>query len=140
MKNNCVAFVIDQINDLQEALNRTCHYERYTNLLSTNYYVDTIPFILYLKNGEVFSAFGDPGMLDSNCSFQTPFFRIEKIHNKCVTLSLLRPILADDEDCTLSQLICKTKNLTKTKFCVEVDISCYSAIQCISPRLILKTR
>ncbi|KAA0546545.1 spore coat protein [Bacillus sp. BGMRC 2118] len=125
---NCVCDAVENIHDLQEAVEDQCPTSCYSNLLSpANFLGDTIPFILYTKKGEPFKAFGNIGGEDC---FKTPFFRVENIDDCCATLSLLMPDCSD---------ICGVNNLVKTAFCIEVDLSCFCAIQCLDPRLVVNS-
>lgn len=139
--NNCVCEAVEQILAEQEAVEEvTCPTSCFSNLLGpvTGPQRDTIPFILYGKKGELFKAFGNVGGFtgDMTC-FQTIFFRVEAVEDCCATLSLLRPVDVDGN--TLS--VCNPCDedffgLEKTDFCIEVDLDCFCAIQCLSPELV----
>lgn len=139
--NNCVCEAVEQILAEQEAVEEiTCPTSCFSNLLGpvTGPQRDTIPFILYGKKGELFKAFGNVGgFTDDMTCFQTIFFRVEAVEDCCATLSLLRPVDVDDN--TLS--VCNPCDedffgLEKTDFCIEVDLDCFCAIQCLSPELV----
>lgn len=129
---NCVCDAVENILKQQEAVeNATCSTSCYSNLLNpVKTLGDTIPFILLNEKGEPFKAFGHVG---GEC-FETNFFRVEQIHHCCATLRLLLPI-----DCHghVAHKICDVTELVKTRSCVEVDVSCFCAIQCLSPRLLV---
>ena len=135
MKNKnaftCVCDAVENILNQQEAVEETkCPTSCYSNLLNpVKTLGDTIPFLLLNEKGEPFKAFGNVG---GEC-FETSFFRVEKIHHCCATLRLLLPL-----DCHghAAHKICDVKDLVKTRNCVEVDLSCFCAIQCLSPRLL----
>jgi spore coat protein Y/spore coat protein Z len=131
MRNkNCVCDAVENILDQQEAVNDKCSTSCYSNLLNpVKSLGDTIPFILFNEKGSLFKAFGNVG---GDC-FETAFFRVENIKNCCATLRLLLPL-----DCHghLAHDVCDVKKLVKTKNCVEVDLTCFCAIQCLSPRLV----
>lgn len=139
--NNCVCEAVEQILAEQEAVEEiSCPTSCYSNLLGpvAGPQRDTIPFILYGKKGELFKAFGNVGGFtgDMTC-FQTIFFRVEAVEDCCATLSLLRPVDVDGN--TLS--VCNPCDedffgLEKTDFCIEVDLDCFCAIQCLSPELV----
>lgn len=128
---NCVLNTIVNIHEIQEAVEDQWRTSFYRNLLSpSNFAGDTIPFILYTTEGEPFYAYGNVGGLKGGDCFKTAFFRIENIHNSCVTLSLLEPN---------GFKIWDTNNLVKTHFCIEVDLSCFCAIQCLNSRLVVNS-
>lgn len=133
---NCVCEAVQNIKDLQDAVEDPCPTSCFSNLLSpANFVGDTIPFLLYTKKGELFKAFGNVGELRGGDCFKTPFFRVENVNGDCcATLSLLRPI-GTDFNC--KDDICDVENLVKTDFCIEVDLSCFCAIQCLDPRLVV---
>ena len=127
---NCVCDTVENILKQQEAVKDRCPTSCYSNLLNPLKSLgDTIPFILINENGTLFEAFGNVG---GDC-FKTTFFRVEHINHCCVTLRLLLPL-----DCHnhIAHEICDVKRLVKTKNCVEVDLTCFCAIQCLSPRLV----
>ncbi|MFZ3589259.1 CotY/CotZ family spore coat protein [Bacillus sp. DJP31] len=134
--NNCVCDAVQAILDAQEAVEDQCPTSCFSNLLSPAVSPgrDTIPFILYTKKGKPFTAFGNlnPGLN----SFQTPFFRVRALDGCCATLELLES--NDEPDCNVdvAQLICNTEQLFRTQNCIEVDLDCFCAIQCLSPDLV----
>ncbi|MBM6618246.1 CotY/CotZ family spore coat protein [Bacillus suaedaesalsae] len=136
--NNCVCDAVQNILDQQEAVEDQCPTSCYTNLLAPTVAPgrDTIPFILYTKKGKPFSAFGGIG----GDSFRTPFFRVSNLDGCCATLELLEPDLNGGgvNDCTsdIEEIICRTEELERTGFCIEVDLDCFCAIQCLSPDLV----
>ncbi|WP_078548033.1 CotY/CotZ family spore coat protein [Litchfieldia alkalitelluris] len=133
---NCVCDAVQNIADLQDAVEDHCPTSCYENLLApTQFLGDTIPFMLFDKSGDLFKAFGNVGGLEAGDCFETVFFRVEKIRNDCcATLSLLRPTGNGDFDC--KDDVCDVTALEKTDFCIEVDLTCFCAIQCLSPRLV----
>ncbi|WP_226530494.1 CotY/CotZ family spore coat protein [Metabacillus niabensis] len=139
--NNCVCEAVEQILAEQEAVEEIkCPTSCFSNLLGpvSGPQRDTIPFILYGKKGELFKAFGNVGGFNGDMTcFQTIFFRVEAVEDCCATLSLLRPVDVDGN--TLS--VCNPCDedffgLEKTDFCIEVDLDCFCAIQCLSPELV----
>ncbi|QOR67610.1 spore coat protein [Cytobacillus suaedae] len=137
---NCVCEAVENIKDLQDAVEDQCPTSCFSNLLSPVANLgDTIPFILYTKKGDLLKAFGNVGELMGGDCFKTPFFRVEDIRgNCCATLSLLMPLrngdLVDFDDCDVD--VCDVNGLVKTDFCIEVDLTCFCAIQCLNPRLV----
>ncbi|TDQ42150.1 CotY/CotZ family spore coat protein [Aureibacillus halotolerans] len=136
---NCVTDALRNIKDIQDAVEDECSSSCFSNLLSPVQTLgDTIPFVLYGKGGKnLFVATGNVGGFQEGPCFQTPFFRIRDFHRDCATLQLLRPfdrfepISVTDED-----ELCDVTRLVKTDFCIEVDLSCFCAIQCLDPRLL----
>lgn len=127
---NCVCAAIENILDQQNAVLDHCPSSCYSNLLNpVKFLGDTIPFMLLTEQGSPFKAYGDVG---GNC-FTTAFFRVESTNHCCATLRLLLPI-----DChgQLAHDVCDVHELIKTKSCVEIDLTCFCAIQCLSPRLV----
>ncbi|MCM3568693.1 CotY/CotZ family spore coat protein [Neobacillus mesonae] len=92
---------------------------------------DTIPFILSNQKCR-FEAFGINGK--GKC-FVTPVFRLEKLDTKhcCATLSLLEPV--DMDGCPID-LCEEVYSLLKTDNCLIIDLSCFCAIQPLSPKLV----
>ncbi|MFC4320618.1 CotY/CotZ family spore coat protein [Litchfieldia salsa] len=133
---NCVCDAVQNIADLQDAVEDCCPTSCYENLLSPVANLgDTIPFMLTNKCGDLFKAFGNVGQLEAGDCFETVFFRVETIRNDCcATLSLLQPTEAIDCDC--KEKVCDVTGLEKTDYCIEVDLTCFCAIQCLSPRLV----
>ncbi|MBS2968415.1 spore coat protein [Metabacillus sp. KIGAM252] len=136
----CVCEAVENILAEQEAVEENCPTSCYSNLLSPSALPgkDTIPFLLYDKKGKLFSAFGNVGgFLDDMTCFETIFFRVEALRGCCATLKLLKPV--DVEGDTLS--VCDPCaedffGLEKSDFCIEVDLDCFCAIQCLSPELV----
>ncbi|EMI13765.1 spore coat protein [Bacillus stratosphericus LAMA 585] len=136
---NCVCDAVDKILAEQEAVEDKCPTSCYSNLLSpTVSGKDTIPFLLFDKKGGLFSTFGNIGGFVDDCQcFESIFFRVEKLHDCCATLSVLRPV--DVHGHTLS--VCHPCDpdffgLEKADFCIEVDLNCFCAIQCLNPELV----
>jgi spore coat protein Y len=138
---NCVCEAVEEILDAQEAVEDQCATSCFSNLLSPSMAPgrDTIPFILYDKKGKPFKAFGNIGARqmvngEQKC-FRTFFFRVEDVKDCCATLKLLK---VDNEEnpedpCDLDA----DDVLVKTDFCIEVDLTCFCAIQCLSPDLLI---
>ncbi|MFC0271910.1 CotY/CotZ family spore coat protein [Metabacillus herbersteinensis] len=140
---SCVCDAVEHILAEQEAIEESCTTSCYSNLLNpiTSPGHATIPFILYTKKGELFKAFGNVGGLFNDDCFSTVFFRVENLKDCCATLSLLRPY--DEEGETLSVSCPCDDNgengffgLEKSDFCIEIDLNCFCAIQCLSPALV----
>ncbi|MBE4909412.1 spore coat protein [Bacillus luteolus] len=141
-KRNCVCEAVEAILDAQDAVNDKCPTSCFQDLLNPAVAPgrDTIPFILFDKKGGLFKAFGNVGkrlpLGDEMDCFKTIFFRVENIKDDCcATLSLLRPENGDIKDpCDLGA----EDRLFRTDFCIEVDLSCFCAIQCLSPDLVAR--
>nr|MDH3163066.1 CotY/CotZ family spore coat protein [Bacillus licheniformis] len=138
---NCVCEAVENIHDLQNAIEEEGRpTSRFSNLLSPSRHLgDTIPFILYTSKSKPFVAFGNVGELQAGPCFSTVFFRVENIDDSAATLRLLiafddnRRVLDFTED---KDKICDVFRLEKTSFCIEVDLECYCAIECLNPKLI----
>ncbi|QOR67611.1 spore coat protein [Cytobacillus suaedae] len=137
--DSCVCDAVEQILDAQEAVVDECPTSCFSNLLSpTNVLGDTIPFILLDKKGDVFKAFGNVGgFTDDQLCFKTIFFRVENLKDCCATLSLLRPVDSQGDTINVTNP-CDNDlfGLEKSDFCIEVDLDCFCAIQCLSPELV----
>ncbi|MDA1475887.1 CotY/CotZ family spore coat protein [Bacillus changyiensis] len=139
--DNCVCEAVENIFELQNAIHdEGCPTSCFNNLLSpTRHFGDTIPFILYPAESKPFVAFGNVGELGAGPCFNTVFFRVEKIKGCCATLRLL---IAFDENRHILDFtdekdkICDVFRLEKTNFCVECDLECFCAIECLNPQLI----
>lgn len=136
--HNCVANALEHILDEQEAVEEVnCPSSCFSNLLNpaVSPTRDTVPFILFTKEGDLFKAFGNVGELSNGDCFKTIFFRIENIEDSCATLSLLRPYNSHGHtECVTDP--CDVFGLAKSDFCIEVDLDCFCAIQCLSPDLV----
>ncbi|MGD6818945.1 CotY/CotZ family spore coat protein [Metabacillus sp. 84] len=137
----CVCDAVENISDLQNAVEEQCSTSCYSNLLSpVNTLGDTIPFILYTKMGTPFTAFGNVGGLTAGDCFNTIFFRVEHVEKCCATLRLL--IAFDAKAHVLDfhkDSPCDVFRLEKTDSCIEVDLNCFCSIWCQNPRLINRT-
>ena len=138
---NCVCEAVENIHDLQNAIEEEgCPTSCFSNLLSPSRHLgDTIPFIIYTSKSKPFVAFGNVGELQAGPCFSTVFFRVEDIKDCCATLRLL---IAFDENRRVLDFteekdkICDVFRLEKKNFCVEVDLECFCAIECLNPQLI----
>jgi spore coat protein Z len=148
MKNKCecVLDAVEAIKDAQDAVEE-CRTSCFNNLLApTGVEGDTIPFVLSNSDGSPFHAFGDVGNSE-NC-FVSIWFRVEEIRGCCATLQVLKPfkdtdkplavddIVGEDKCCISLIGACKLEHLEKTNNCIEVDLSCFCSIQCLSPALV----
>ncbi|MEH7177402.1 CotY/CotZ family spore coat protein [Neobacillus vireti] len=90
----------------------------------------TIPFILSTKECQ-FEAWG---WSNNGNFFTTKVFRLEAIDidGCCATFSLLEPV--DMDGCPTD--ICDIFSLRTTINCVFVDLSCFTSLQPLSPRLV----
>jgi hypothetical protein len=144
MSHKCVLDAVEAIKDAQDAVEQ-CKTSCFDNLLApTGVEGDTIPFVLSNSDGSPFHAFGDVG---NNC-FVSIWFRVEEIRGCCATLRVLKPFEGPNNPLTVAELVgsdkccislvgaCKLMSLEKTKTCIEVDLSCFCAIQCLKPSLV----
>ncbi|OZM58286.1 hypothetical protein CIB95_01570 [Lottiidibacillus patelloidae] len=144
LSSGCIKDALNAILDAQDAI-EDCPSSCFSNLLSPELVRgDTIPFTLRNNDGSPFYALGNVGR--SSC-FASIWFRVEEIRGKCATLRVLRPfkgkapldisdLVGKDECCISLEGQCKMKDLVKTDQCVEVDLTCFCAIQCLDPRLV----
>lgn len=95
---------------------------------------DTIPFILYLKSGHPYYAYGNIGKLKGKECFTTPFFRVEDMQGGYATLMLLKCI---NNPSVNNHGITDVSQIEKTSFCVDVDIHMFGGIQILSPELVV---
>ncbi|NGP46157.1 spore coat protein [Bacillaceae bacterium SIJ1] len=137
---NCVVDAVYHIHEMQEAVEDECNTSCFSNLLSnTQSRGDTIPFILFCRSdcNDLFSAFGNVGRLFDGSCFQSVFFRVNSIKGSCATLQLLRPFDGRRPISVDSKKdVCDVTRLVKTDYCVEVDLDCFCAIQCLDPDLL----
>ncbi|MFB5661425.1 CotY/CotZ family spore coat protein [Alteribacillus sp. HJP-4] len=140
--SHCVCKAVEEIKEAQDRVdnnNRNCKNSCFEDLLSPEGTspLDTIPFTLQGKDGNYFFATG--GIGKDHC-FQTVFFRVEEIHEDkcCATLSLLKPDhhLDFDKCCVDPKSLCDVDELERTRHCIEVDLTCFCAIQCLNPNLV----
>lgn len=94
---------------------------------------DTIPFLLYLKDGKPFYAYGNIGKMNGAECFSTPFFRIEHIQDGYAILKLLKPSYFPNSNV---QTICNISHLEKSDFCIDVDMQMFHAIQLFCTELV----
>lgn len=142
---NCVCEAVEAILDAQEAVEDRCPTSCFSDLLSpVAFRGDTIPFMLFTKKGKPFSAFGNVGRLmgagNRNQCFTTFFFRVENVKDCCATLRLLRPLNPGLQPINNLDDPCDVFALERTDFCIEVDLDCFCAIQCLSPELLMRER
>jgi hypothetical protein len=139
----CVLNAVKAIKDAQDAV-EDCPTSCFNNLLSPSALGDTVPFTLKNCDGTPFYALGNIGT--DNC-FASIWFRIEELNGSCATLSILRPfrdrmpipvsdLVGTDECCISLEGQCMMRNLKKTNHCIEVDLKCFCAIQCLDPQLV----
>lgn len=129
-QQNLFVIKLGQIHFIQESIREPDWIKK---LFLVQPIKDTIPFLLYLKNGNPFYAFGNIGKLDGERCFTTPFFRIEDIQGCHAVLSLLYPVYCKPSK---ENPICNLSHLEKTSYCVDVDLSMVGAIQFLCPDLV----
>ncbi|RSL31974.1 spore coat protein [Salibacterium salarium] len=141
---SCICDTVAAIKEAQDEADdnngRNCRNRCVDSLLSpngNNNGLDTIPFVLQNKKGHYFSATGGIG---TNDCFQTVFFRVERLDKDscCATLSMLLPDcdLDFDKCCVDPMSLCDIDALERTRHCIEVDLDCFCAIQCLDPNLV----
>jgi spore coat protein Y len=125
-KKSCVCHDLQQLLEEQKKLS----FEDF-RFISDDFGYDTIPFIL--STGECqFEAWG---WAKNGDFFTTNIFRLEGIDERkcCATLSLLEPI---DIDGYPADICDDLFSLRKTTNCVIVDLTCFTSLQPLSPRLV----
>lgn len=108
-----------------------CPTSCFSTLLSKLFKVDTIPFLLYTVYGPFQLAGFEYSKQTGDCQyFHTTFYRIENLKgdNKCVILSLLRPLTLSGYP---AEDILGMERLERTSIFVTVDLSCICAVQCL---------
>lgn len=136
---SCLCEILEDIVEAQEEVkNRKYDSTCSLNDIKPQSFHDTIPLLLQTPYGNPYFTWGNVGLEDC---FVTVFFSVEKVNceKNCVVLRLLKPnasLIDPDTDTVEPALICNVDYVTKTKECVLVDLSCFSAIKCLSPNLV----
>ncbi|QOR67630.1 hypothetical protein IM538_05675 [Cytobacillus suaedae] len=106
-----------------------------TSLNTRKKYDETVPFMLYLKEGQLVEESGSELVDGVVTSFKTHFFRIEAIDtaSNCAYMTLLKPL---DLDSKLTMDLSELYRLERTFICVELEIDKIGAVQPLSPRII----
>jgi spore coat protein Y len=103
-------------------------------LLTTEPYKDTIPMLIYLKNGNLFTTYGNiGGSREGGKGFTSPFFRIEQIEEHYAMFSLLKPTY---ESMSIDKEITDVTRLERTNHTVDLDINIIGGVQFLSPSLV----
>ncbi|MFP7295896.1 CotY/CotZ family spore coat protein [Neobacillus niacini] len=125
-RNTCVCHDLQQLLAEQKKLS----FEDF-RFVNGDFGYDTIPFILSTKECQ-FEAWG---WTNNGDFFITNVFKLEAIDEErcCATLSLLEPV--DIDGCPVS--ICEDVfSLRTTSNCIIVDLSCFTSLQPLSPKLV----
>jgi spore coat protein Y len=125
-KKTCVCHDLQQLLEEQKKLS----FEDF-RFVNGDFGYDTIPFIL--STGKCpFEAWG---WTNNGDFFTTTFFRLEAIDERkcCATLSLLEPVDIDGNPVDMCDNIF---SLRSTRNCIIVDLSCFTSLQPLSPRLV----
>jgi hypothetical protein len=131
----CICDALFELKKLQDYINHS-ETPYFGKLLSTLVGVDTIPFTLFRKDGPMFLTGCDSKEKGkAEFCFTTSYFRLEKldVDTCCATVSLLRPLDIYGEDV---ESMCEVTKLIKTSTCVEIDLDCICAIQCVDVDLL----
>lgn len=117
---------------MEGLLNKQERFEDEQQAFSSGNKKDSIPFLLYTKQGELFKgkkAEGEDDWLDS------PFFTVKNvnINSGCATLSVLEPV--DIDGCRV-EAAAEVFSLLHTNFCLTVNLNFFCAIQPLSANLI----
>jgi hypothetical protein len=138
---SCICEKLEEIADVQDEV-RNRKYDSHCSLNDIHRHPvqDTIPFLLQTPYGHPYFTWGKVGT--EHC-FVTVFFSVVKVdcEENCAVLRLLKPnasLIDPDTDSVEPALICNVDYVTKTNECVLVDLSCFSALKCLSPSFIKK--
>jgi spore coat protein Y len=125
-KKTCVCHDLRQLLEEQKKLS----FEDF-RFVNGDFGYDTIPFILSTGKCQ-FEAWG---WTNNGDFFTTNVFRLEAIDEKrcCATLSLLEPVDMDGYPVGMCDDIF---SLRTTKNCIIVDLSFFTSLQPLSPRLV----
>lgn len=130
--NNCVCSVLNTINDIQrnscsKDFLDTCDRGFLGQVCCTNF--NTRPVILYLCDGERFSAF----YRNDTVASETVIFRVESIKNCCAKLRCLKLVSSDPQVAPIFENIYNPAvSIESTNNFVILDANCCCAIQCLS--------
>lgn len=139
--NNCVAEVVNFINELQNAIVEPCCLTNCLNPVLGErleaLQANTRPFILYGADGNPFTAYYRKKQ--RGCSVEdyklcpSFIFRVECVEGNCAILRVLK-MENDRHDCEagFDRDDCSPKFcLELTESCITCDLSCFCAIECL---------
>ncbi|WP_330949539.1 CotY/CotZ family spore coat protein [Virgibacillus sp. MG-45] len=136
----CICELLLDIVNKQRGI--SLHGEQLCSLRQVNKRLmqNTVPIMLQTPYGNPFYTWGNIGSEDC---FVTVFFKVVKVDCKknCAVLQLLKPnisLIDEETDCVEDARICEVDAVTKTKECILVDLSCYSAVKCLSVDLVVE--
>ncbi|MCA1320019.1 hypothetical protein LC085_08900 [Bacillus tianshenii] len=133
MKGNNPGYLADKLEQIHLIQSTVREPDWIKKLYLINPVKDTIPFLLYLKDGNPFYAHGNIGKRKGAECFSTPFFRIEELKDGYAILKLLKPSYFPDSN---DQSICNVCNLEKSAFCIDVDLEMFGAIQLFDTEIV----
>ncbi|RDW18285.1 spore coat protein [Oceanobacillus arenosus] len=138
---SCVADILKEIveaqNDIVENCCDTGCEQSINDLLGESEKgngLDTVPIILYNRDGSPFKGFGAPKDHHKIGEIVASFiFRVKKVFDdNCAVLELL---LSDGETCGHDHLKDptdqSTKDLEATGICITVDLNCFCHVTCL---------
>jgi spore coat protein Y len=125
-KKTCVCHDLRQLLEEQKKLS----FEDF-RFVNGDFGYDTIPFILSTGKCQ-FEAWG---WTNNGDFFMTNVFRLEAIDERrcCATISLLEPVDIDGYPVDMCDNIFSLRTTTN---CIIVDLSCFTSLQPLSPRLV----
>jgi len=148
-QEGCICEVVRAIKDLQDNANDSCDCasncfsEPLGSILPSGRKKtpNTRVFVLKTSDGKPFHAF----FKGNECACTSIFFRVEDIFdNCCAVLRVLEPVnrghgqghdktvnLTKNDGIDLAE-VCKVDYFRSTNDCITVDLSAFSAIQCIA--------
>lgn len=125
-QKKCVCHDLQQLLEEQKKLN----FEDF-RFINEDFGYDTIPFIL--STGKC--SFEAWGWTNNGDFFTTNVFRLELLDERkcCATISLLEPVDIDGYPVDICDNVF---SLRTTSNCIVVDLSCFTSLQPLSPRLV----
>lgn len=136
---SCVCDVLTELVEVQMVLEDFLLNKNYPRMLVEKKRERLVPFMLYKEDEidlpfNIFAIQNNVSTAGKSC-FKTSFFAVKSVdeENCCATLILLRPVDMDGND---TNQLCDLFCLKKTNSCIEVDVSCFCAIQCLDPGLV----
>jgi Spore coat protein Z len=130
----CIHNVLDEVKKLQDFINQT-DIPYLGKVFSKMTGVDTVPIMLYTKDGRLAFKGSDIEPCGEESTFQTSYFRMENLSERsgCAAVSLLRPLCICGKN---QHSCCEILVLKRTDTCIMIDVSCICAVQCIDTDLL----
>ena len=130
---SCVCDILKFIRNLQQDTTHEKHDVGCTraglgNSADNNEAYNTRPFVLFLENGSMFEAF-----YKNDCAATNSYiFRVEKIHNCCARLRVLKLESSDGEVAPIFENIYNPAiSIESTDNFVTVNANCFCGLECL---------